>query len=112
MLETLKQEQLPRSMVAMEQIAEHYGIPTINMGLEIARMEKAGKLILKGELPKTEVDKAALGDRIVFSPDAVHPYPETVHRIYAEVVARSMGKIRKFGEPGPHAMTAPFRVDN
>src|SRR5512132_1139908 len=89
MLDTLKQEQLPRSMVAMEQIADHYGIPTINVGLEVARMEKAGKLIFKGDLTKTESEKAALGDRIVFSPDAVHPYPETGHQIYLEAVVRS-----------------------
>ncbi|MHC1763644.1 MAG: GDSL-type esterase/lipase family protein [Verrucomicrobiia bacterium] len=112
MLDTLKQEQLPRSMVAMEQIAAHYGIPTINMGLEVARLEKAGKLIFKGDLPKTDAEKAALGDRLVFSPDAVHPYPDTGHQVYLEAVARSMETIRKFGQPGPHAMPAPFRADN
>jgi lysophospholipase L1-like esterase len=112
MLETLKQEQLPRSMTAMEQIAEHYGIPSINMGLEVARMEKAGKLVFKGQLPKTDEEKAALGDRIVFSPDAVHPYPETGHEIYLRVVARSMETIRKAGLAGPHTLPAPFAEDN
>ncbi|MHC1767714.1 MAG: SGNH/GDSL hydrolase family protein [Verrucomicrobiia bacterium] len=112
MLETLKQEQLPRSMVAMEQVADHYGIPTINMGLEVARLEKARKLIFEGDLPRTDAEKTALGDRMVFSPDAVHPYPNTGHQIYLEAVVRSMETIRKFGQPGPHAMPAPFRADN
>jgi lysophospholipase L1-like esterase len=112
MLDTLKQEQLPRSMISMEQIAEHYGIPTINMGLEVARMQKAGKLVFKGELPKTIADKAALGDRIVFSPDAVHPYPNTGHQLYLEAVVRSMEKIRKAGTPGPHPLPSPFVADN
>lgn len=112
MLEMLKQEQLPRSMAAMEQVADHYGIPTINMGLEVARLEKAGKLIFKADLPRTDAEKTALGDRMVFSPDAVHPYPNPGHQIYLEVVVRSMETIRRFGQPGPHAMPAPFRPDN
>jgi lysophospholipase L1-like esterase len=112
MLDTLKQEQLPRSMIAMEQIAEHYGIPSINMGLEVARLEKDGKLVFKGDLPKTDTEKAALGDRMVFSPDGVHPYPETGHQIYLEAVVRSMGKIRKLGVPGPHSLLPPFITEN
>lgn len=112
MLETLQQGRLPRSMLAMEQIAEHYGIPSINMGLEVARLEQSGKLMFKGELPETEAEKTATGERVVFSPDGVHPYPETGHRIYAEAVARSMAKIRVIGRPGPQAMPAPFRADN
>lgn len=112
MLETLKQEQLPRSMVAMEQLAGHYGIPTINMGLEVARLEKAGKLIFKGDLPKSDAEKAALGDRIVFSPDAVHPYPETGHQVYLETVVRAMQPMRAVHTAKPHAIPAPFRADN
>ena len=112
MLETLKREELPRSMTAMEQIAKHYGIPSINMGVEVARMEKAGTLVFKGELPKTDAEKAALGNRVVFSPDAVHPYPETGHQIYLEAVVRSMEKIRTVAQSGPHAIPAPFRADN
>jgi hypothetical protein len=96
MLDTLKQEQLPRSMVAMEQIAEHYGIPSINMGLEVARLEKAGKLVFKGDLPRTEAEKAALRDRIVFSRDPVHLV--TGHQIYLEAVVRSTEQIRKSGQ--------------
>jgi lysophospholipase L1-like esterase len=112
MLDTLKQEKLPQSMMAMEQIAEHYSIPSVNMGLEVARLEKAGKLVFKGELPKTDAAKAGIGDRIVFSPDAVHPYPETGHQLYLEAVVRSMEKIRKPGTWGPHVLPAPFVSDN
>src|SRR6185295_12521558 len=90
MLETLQQERFPRSATAMEKVADHYGIPSIHMGVEVARLEKAGKLIFKGEKPKTEAERAALGDKILFSPDAVHPYTDTGHQIYMEAVVRSM----------------------
>ena len=112
MLETLQQGRFPRSASAMEQVADHYGVPSIHMGLEVARLEKAGRLAFKGEKPKTDADRAALGDKILFSPDAVHPYPDTGHQLYFEAVVRSLAKLRQVGEPGPHRLPAPLVADN
>ena len=112
MLDTLKAGHLPTSQVAMEQIAEHYHIPSINMGVEVARLEKAGRLVFKGEQPKTDSEKAAMGDRIVFSPDSVHPYPESGHQLYLEAIVRGMGLIRPLDQRGPHALGEPFTTDN
>jgi hypothetical protein len=103
---------LPRSMAAMEQLADHYGIPSVNMGLDVARLEKAGKLLFKGDLPKNDADKAALGDRIVFSPDSVHPYPETGHELYRQAMVRFLEKTRQFNSPRPHSLGDPFTTDN
>jgi S-formylglutathione hydrolase FrmB/lysophospholipase L1-like esterase len=112
MLETLQQGRFPRSASAMEEVADHYGIPSIHMGLEVARLEKAAKLIYKGEKPKTEAEKAALGDKILFSPDAVHPYTDTGHQLYLEAVVRAFDRIEKVGKPGPHSLAAPYVADN
>ena len=96
----------------MEKIADHYGIPSVHMGLEVARLEKEGKLVFKGDKPKTEAERGALQGKILFSPDAVHPYPDSGHQLYLEAVVRSMAKIRRAGKPGPHALPAPFVADN
>ncbi len=112
MLETLQQGRFPRSASAMEKLAEHYAIPSIHMGLEVARLEKAGQLIFKGEKPKTATEKTALGNKIVFSPDAVHPYPETGHQLYLEAIVRSFAEIEQVGQPGPHLLPPPFMADN
>jgi lysophospholipase L1-like esterase len=112
MLETLQHGQFPRSASAMEEVAGHYGIPSIHLGLEVARLEKAGKLTFKGEKPKTEAEKAALGDKILFSPDGVHPYTDSGHQLYLEAVVRSMAKLQGIGTPGPHALPAPSAADN
>jgi lysophospholipase L1-like esterase len=112
MLETLQQGRFPSSASAMEKVAEHYGIPSIHMGLEVARLEKAGKLIFKGDKPKTDAEKAALGDKILFSPDVVHPYTDTGHQLYLEAVVRSFERIEKVGKPGPHLLPMPFVADN
>jgi len=112
MLETLRREQFPASASAMEKIADHYAIPSVHMGVEVARLEKAGKLIFKGEKPKTEIQKAALGDKILFSPDGVHPYTDSGHQLYLEAVVRSLARIEKAGTPGPHLLPTPLVADN
>lgn len=112
MLDALKAGELPASQAAMEQIAEHYHIPTINLGVEVARLEKEGRLVFKGDRPKTDAEKIALGDRILFSPDAVHPYPDTGHALYLQAIVRGMGVIRLLTRQGPHALGAPFTADH
>jgi len=112
MLETLQQGKFPRAASAMEKIADHYGIPSIHMGVEVARLEKLGKLVFKGDKPKTDAEKAALGDRILFSPDGVHPYIDTGHQLYLAAVVRSFEKMEAVGRVGPHALGAPFVTDN
>lgn len=112
MLETLQEGSFPRSASAMEKIAEHYGIPSIHMGVEVARLEKEGKLVFKGPKPKTDEEKAELDDKILFSPDGVHPYTDTGHQLYLEAIVRSMAKIKGRGIPVPHLVGDPFVADN
>jgi len=62
--------------------------------------------------PKTETEKAALGDKILFSPDAVHPYTDTGHQLYLEAVVRSLTRIEKAGIPGPASVADALVADN
>ncbi|MBN2315718.1 MAG: hypothetical protein JXM79_17450 [Sedimentisphaerales bacterium] len=110
--QTLREGKFPQAASAMEAIADHYGIPSIHMGLKVAIMEGEGTLIFKGALPKTDEEKAAMKDKIVFSPDNVHPYPATGHELYLQAVARAMKQIREVGEVGPHPMPRPFVKDH
>ena len=50
----------------METVANAYGIPSIDLGVEIAKREKAGDLIFKGNTP--------VKGRLVFSKDGTHPW--------------------------------------
>lgn len=99
-----------RSASAMEEVADHYQIPTIHMAMEVAAREKAGALIFKGEKPTGNEPADA---PMVFSTDGVHPLPETGHILYLEAVARSWEKLEaKGGKPEPHTLIAPLRKDN
>ena len=95
----------------MPEVAD-YGIPSIHMGLEVARLEKAHKLIFQAAKPTTEAEKPALGGMILFSPDGVHPYTDSGHQLYLEAIARSVPLIEKAGEVGPHALVEPMVPDN
>lgn len=102
-----------RSASAMEGIADHYGIPTIHLAMEVARLARDGRLVWKAPLPKTEAEKQTLGDKFIFAPDAVHPYPETGHELYLQAIVRSLEPIRTASRaPAPHALRSPHTASN
>jgi lysophospholipase L1-like esterase len=110
-LETLRSGKVPPAIETMEKIAEHYRIPSINFGLEVAALEKAGALVYIGKEPKTPEEKKALEGKVLFSPDGYHPYPESGHGIYFEVFRRSIGAIEAAGRPEAHTLPAPLSAD-
>jgi lysophospholipase L1-like esterase len=104
---------LPRSASAMEKVADLYGIPSIALGMEVAKLAKAGKLVWRASLPKTDAERTALGDKVVFAPDSVHPHVETGHRMYLEAITRSLPAIgQASGKPMKHVLPAPLAPDN
>jgi hypothetical protein len=81
--------------------------------MEVAEKAKAGTLVWKAALPKTDAEKEALKDKFVFAPDSVHPHVETGHELYLQAVVRSLGPIQKASsERGPHKLSAPFIATN
>ena len=102
-----------RSASAMEKIADHYGIPTIHMAMEVAKLAKEGTLVWKAKLPKTDEEKKALDGKFVFAPDSVHPHVETGHELYLEAIVRSMEPIKAASQsPAAHRLGAPFIATN
>jgi lysophospholipase L1-like esterase len=103
-----------RSASAMEKIADHYGIPTIHMAMEVAKLAKEGKLVWKAKLPKTDEEKKALEGKFVFAPDSVHPHVETGHELYlagdCALAGADQGGIEITA--AAHALGAPFIATN
>lgn len=77
---------LPKSVEVMEQIAERYEVPSINYGNEVCRQVYNKQLVFTGR--EKEIDGVK-----VFSPDGVHPFPDTGQMIYHDVLTRSFKKI-------------------
>jgi lysophospholipase L1-like esterase len=94
---------LQRSASAMEKVADFYGIPTITLGMEVAKLAKADKLLWRAPLPKTAADKAALGDKFVFAADGTHPHESTGHVFYTQAIVRSLPALAiANNKPTPH----------
>jgi len=96
----------PRSTSAHERIAEHYGIPSIDVGLRIAELLKDGKLVFTVK----QGEKAPEG-KIGFSGDECHP-TDAGHAIFRDIIVQAFEEIKKVSKPGPHELKAPFAADN
>jgi hypothetical protein len=58
--------------------------------MEVAKLAKAGKLAWRAKLPRTDAEKAALGDKFVFAADGVHPHDSTGQVLYTQAIVRSL----------------------
>jgi hypothetical protein len=120
----LKTNYFNRSVASMEVVADHYGIPTIHMGLEAVRLENEGKLALKApevkmhrvsgdELNKSSPMAVGADGKIPFSADGTHPFIDTGHRLYMEAIERSIPKITEVSTSvKPHDLPAPYDPQN
>jgi len=111
MLPDLAKGVFPRAASAMESVADHYAIPSVHFGVEVNRRIAAGTLVFKGEKPAT---LSADASPLLFSSDGVHPHVETGHRLYADVLARSLDTIQAASPAtaAAHPLPAPLRTDN
>ena len=92
-------------------MAERYGIPSINVALRIAELERDGKLVIA---PQFDGGGQPLPDpqgRIVFSHDRVHPL-DAGHEIYAEIVEDASEGWAPGAKARRHALGKPMNRDN
>lgn len=82
---------VPQVIKKLEDIAAHYQIPSIHLGMEAAKLEKEGKLLWKGS-------KETAAGKILFSNDGVHPIADGGN-LYAAAIARGLKKTQKENIP-------------
>ena len=80
--EDLRQGLCPRAASAMEMLADHYGIPSVNVALPVVQMNRDGRLIFKSGEPAPD-------GVIRFSSDGVHPLDEG-HEIYTNEIGAAV----------------------
>lgn len=98
-----QQKTITPVMQKLEEIAAHYNIPSVHMGMEATEMEQQGKLIAKGKPSPDGVP--------VFSADGVHPL-ETGGNLYAAAIARSMLKMKDESNKEPYKLPKALHKDN
>ncbi|HTN74262.1 MAG TPA: SGNH/GDSL hydrolase family protein, partial [Pirellulaceae bacterium] len=102
----LRQGVCPNAASAMEMLAEHYRIPSINVGLNIVELETAGKLVFQS-------DNAENDGKVRFSQDGVHPL-DAGHLLYTKVIADAVEQMRTDAQPVKHErkLAKPFVADH
>ncbi|WP_423146621.1 SGNH/GDSL hydrolase family protein [Rubrolithibacter danxiaensis] len=90
MLKNYNNEGPPPTVKIMEEIADYYSIPSVNLSPKIVQLINNKKLYPTGK-------PAIKNDSTFFSADGVHPYPETGHALYAESIINSIKRLRAAG---------------
>ncbi|NLR66553.1 SGNH/GDSL hydrolase family protein [Chitinophaga varians] len=94
---------VPEHIQLLEQLAAHYALPSIHLGMEPVALLQAGKLVWKSA---TDVP-----GKIVYSRDGLHPVIAGGN-LYAAAIARGMRKIQAAESVQPAALPAPLLADN
>lgn len=92
----------PPAAQAMEIVAEHYGIPSLHLGVAVAQRVAAGKLTFQ--------DVAAPESARTFSLDGVHPTPAG-HRLYFAALAPALAELLHHESARPQTLPPPLRAD-
>lgn len=120
----LKAGKMSSSASAMERVADHYGIPTIHMGMEVARLEKEDRLQMRapgasvvqiaGKALDVQAPMRMTADgKIAFAADGVHPYTDTGHRLYTEAILRALPALKAAAaNPKSPPLSEPLDVGN
>jgi len=94
-----------RSASAMEMLADHYGIPSINFGLRVAQLLKENRLMMDARVIETAVPKEspdrdkqirerlAADKRMLFANDGVHPRDEG-HELYKAAIVAGLTQMK------------------
>lgn len=93
-LKSYEKGELPSTAAAFETVAEHYGVPTINVAWVAAQK------LIAGEFTWEE-----------FSIDTVHPR-DLGYKVYADHIISCLKAWREGASPKPHALPDPLREDN
>ena len=98
-------EIIPQNIRGLEDLAVHYRIPSIHMGMEGSKLVLSGKLQWKASSTKDT-------SQAIFTKDGIHP-TKTGGNLYAEAIARGMIKMKAglFLEK-PHQIPSPLLPDN
>lgn len=92
----------PGAVSAHERVAEHYGIPSVNMGYRVAQMAREGALVIRASREEAE----GLEGKAVFTHDGVQTTP-AAFGIYAQVISEALAQLAEQATPRRHDLPAP-----
>ncbi len=84
----------PMAVQAHEEVAEHYGIPSLHLGLNVVRRHKTGRVVWEGPeeftVPPSLVPMDNLDGEFIFAADGVHPFTHSGCQEYTRAIERAL----------------------
>ena len=112
LLPPLLQGKLQATATMMEAVADHYGVPSFNFGVEVARRVLAGSLVMSAPATvKADANGCDAQGRLIFTRDHTHP-TEAGHQLYTQRLAPALAEFLRAGHAGPHVLPPPRRADH
>ena len=93
----------PSAVSAYENLADHYGIASINMGCRIAKMAGEGKLVVRA----TQEEAKQLGGKPVFTHDGIYA-SAAAKQLYANIISDRFDELLR--NAGDKPVSTPARV--
>lgn len=95
---------LHKTVIAMEKVADFYKIPSVYLPYEVVSLLKQGKLVMsppKGKMLRVSGNELNRNSslpteddgKIYFSPDGVHPFLNTGHVLYTNILKKALNKM-------------------
>ncbi len=109
-LKDIQSSKMPTIYKTMDRVADQYKVPSIMLGLEVAKLVKDDKMIFMAPKPK-EGETPPQTSKPVFSNDGVHPIVPGGHQYYLAAFTRAVPALRA-GKAGAHVLPAPLDAAN
>jgi hypothetical protein len=97
---------LPAVITAYERVAEHYGVPSIDLAYRVSELAREGKLLINAK-----PDEAKQQDKLLFSDGGVRP-SDDANREYAGVIVSALGQLATHAQPMAHPARPPLDPNN
>lgn len=94
-----------RSARIMEQVAAHYGIPSVSLDFAVASLLRQDKLVMHG------LKGVNYENRIIFTEDGTHPGQDG-HRVYTQALSKAFEQIMASGSGKPTGRILPLCSSN
>lgn len=101
----------PRAAAADEVLADHYGIPSINMAMRTAELAREGKLLYVPKKDAAGQELPTPEGTILFSKDGVHPL-DAGHGVYTQVITEALALMKAESKPAPHVLKPALMADH
>lgn len=101
MLKDLQQGQQVRSVKYTEQIAQYYGLPSINLSPDVLNLLQKDALVFRGQKGND------YGARTVFTFDGVHPTVDG-HKVYTATISNAFKEMERSGPQVASRLPAPL----